>query len=136
MIKSIYVSDDKVWSEIETEAVRLDRSVSWYLIDCHRQVMKVLNTEKRKPEYRTNMPTTEPDLDIEEVSEDSGTDSEIPNSSGEPAKEDAEATPEASGGDETPSADVTQRDDADRVAEMRERIEAAKRPVPGKKGGK
>ena len=33
--KTIYIKDAGIWAEIKAEAKRLDRSVSWYLVNCH-----------------------------------------------------------------------------------------------------
>ncbi len=39
--RSIYIKDMKAWAEIVSEAQKLDRSVGWYLVDCHRQAEEI-----------------------------------------------------------------------------------------------
>ena len=36
--QTIYVKSPEEWEEIKAAALEEDRSVSWYLIDCHRKV--------------------------------------------------------------------------------------------------
>ncbi len=43
MRKHIYIrqADEGIWGEIEEAAAKLDRSLGWYLVDCHRQMAEV-----------------------------------------------------------------------------------------------
>jgi hypothetical protein len=35
--KTIYVKSQDIWDTVVAAAEAMDRSVSWYLMDCHRQ---------------------------------------------------------------------------------------------------
>lgn len=49
-LRSLYIKDEAVWDEIKAEAKRLDRSISWYLIACHRRVFESQQEESSMPE--------------------------------------------------------------------------------------
>ncbi len=49
-ILSIYVKDDALLAEIKAEAKELERSVSWYLLTCHRRVFEAKLENHSQPE--------------------------------------------------------------------------------------
>lgn len=63
--KTIYIGSPKVWAEIEKEAKRLDRSVSWYLVACHREVQD-LNKMRAEPIREYGVPSKPDELPPEE----------------------------------------------------------------------
>ena len=56
MKKTIYIKGKSVWAEIVAEAKRMDRSVSWYLIYCHRKVMGGKYGDVVGPEKKAKYP--------------------------------------------------------------------------------